>query len=42
MPQERHVRDNRSAADIRLTREDFAELDVAFPQPRRKVPLAMV
>jgi len=40
--QERHVRDNRAAADIRLTAQDLAELDAAFPPPRRKVPLAMV
>ncbi len=40
--QEKHVRDNRAAADLRLTDEDLAELDAAFPPPRRKVPLAMV
>jgi diketogulonate reductase-like aldo/keto reductase len=40
--QEKHVRDNRAAADIRLTAQDIAELDVAFPPPRRKQPLAMV
>jgi diketogulonate reductase-like aldo/keto reductase len=40
--QEKHVRDNRAAADLRLTAEDLAELDAAFPPPRRKVPLAMV
>ena len=40
--QEGHVRDNRAAADIRLTAQDIAELDAAFPPPRRKQPLAMV
>jgi diketogulonate reductase-like aldo/keto reductase len=40
--QEKHVRDNRAAADIRLTAQDIAELDAAFPPPRRKQPLAMV
>lgn len=40
--QEKHVRDNRAAADIRLTAQDLAELDAAFPPPRRKQPLAMI
>ena len=40
--QEKHVRDNRAAADIRLTAQDLADLDAAFPPPRRKQPLAMV
>jgi diketogulonate reductase-like aldo/keto reductase len=40
--QEKHVRDNRAAADIRLTAQDIAELDALFPPPRRKQPLAMV
>lgn len=39
---EDHVRANRAAADIRLTEEDLAAIDAAFPPPRRKVPLAMV
>jgi len=30
-----HVRDNRAALDIRLTPEDLADLDAAFPPPRR-------
>jgi diketogulonate reductase-like aldo/keto reductase len=34
-----HVRDNRAALDLRLTREDLAELDRAFPRPTGKVPL---
>ena len=38
---EKHVRENRAAADIKLTRADLAEIDAAFPPPKRKVPLAM-
>jgi diketogulonate reductase-like aldo/keto reductase len=34
-----HVRDNRAALDIRLTEQDLAELDRAFPPPRGKQPL---
>jgi diketogulonate reductase-like aldo/keto reductase len=40
--QEKHVRDNRAAADIKLTAQDLADIDAAFPPPRRKQPLAMV
>lgn len=40
--QEAHVRANRAAADIRLTQQDLADIDAAFPPPRRKQPLAMV
>ena len=40
--QEKHVRDNRAAADIRLTAQDLADLDAAFPPPRRKQSLAML
>lgn len=40
--QEAHVRANRAAADIRLTEQDLADIDAAFPPPRRKQPLAMV
>jgi diketogulonate reductase-like aldo/keto reductase len=36
-----HVRDNRAALDIELTEADLAELDAAFPPPRRKRPLEM-
>jgi diketogulonate reductase-like aldo/keto reductase len=36
-----HVRDNRAALDIVLTAPDLAELDRAFPPPRRKAPLEM-
>jgi diketogulonate reductase-like aldo/keto reductase len=34
-----HVRDNAAAADLRLTEEDLAELDRAYPAPARDVPL---
>lgn len=37
-----HVRANRAAADLVLTEADLAELDAAFPPPRRKVPLEMI
>lgn len=36
-----HVRENRGALEITLTEKDLKELDLAFPPPRRKVPLAM-
>ena len=36
-----HVRENRGALEITLSEEDLNELDLAFPSPRRKVPLAM-
>jgi len=34
-----HVRDNAVAAELVLTPEDLAELDRAFPAPKRDVPL---
>jgi diketogulonate reductase-like aldo/keto reductase len=37
-----HLRENAAAAAIALTPEDLAELDAAFPPPRRKRPLAML
>ncbi|MFM7689847.1 MAG: aldo/keto reductase, partial [Alphaproteobacteria bacterium] len=37
-----HVRENSAAPDIVLSAEDLAELDAAFPPPRRKRPLAML
>jgi diketogulonate reductase-like aldo/keto reductase len=37
-----HVRENAIASDIRLTKEDLADLDRAFPPPKAKVPLAML
>jgi len=36
-----HVRDNAAAA-LALTAPDLAEIDAAFPPPRRKQPLAML
>jgi len=39
---EAHVRENRAALDIALTREEKAALDAAFPPPKRKVPLEML
>jgi diketogulonate reductase-like aldo/keto reductase len=36
-----HVRDNCAALDLVLTPEDLAQLDAAFPAPRRRQPLAM-
>lgn len=37
-----HVRQNVAAAEIRLTAEDMADLDRAFPPPARKRPLEMI
>jgi diketogulonate reductase-like aldo/keto reductase len=37
-----HVRANRAAYDLVLTADDLAELDRAFPPPRKKAPLAML
>jgi diketogulonate reductase-like aldo/keto reductase len=37
-----HVRENRAALDVTLTPEDVAELDTAFPPPKRKRPLEMI
>lgn len=37
-----HVRDNRAAADIRLTDKDLEELDRLFPPPKGKQPLDMI
>jgi diketogulonate reductase-like aldo/keto reductase len=37
-----HVRENRSALDLRLAADDLDELDRAFPPPRRKVPLETI
>ncbi|MEO7579437.1 MAG: aldo/keto reductase [Massilia sp.] len=36
-----HVRANRAAVDVALSEQDLAELDQAFPPPRRAVPLDM-
>ena len=37
-----HVRENAAAAAIVLTAEDIADIDHAYPPPRRKQPLAML
>ena len=37
-----HVRENREALDIQLTKEDLALLDELFPLPKSKVPLEMI
>ena len=37
-----HVRQNAAALDIRLTKDDFADLDRAFPPPSRKRGLEMI
>ncbi|HSD19836.1 MAG TPA: aldo/keto reductase [Anaeromyxobacter sp.] len=37
-----HVEENRAALDLRLTREDLAELDGAFPPPEEEQPLEML
>jgi diketogulonate reductase-like aldo/keto reductase len=37
-----HVRDNRAALDIRLTDQDLAQLNRAFPPPTAKRPLEMI
>jgi diketogulonate reductase-like aldo/keto reductase len=39
---EAHQRDNLGAADLQLAPALLAELDIAYPAPRRKTPLAML
>jgi diketogulonate reductase-like aldo/keto reductase len=39
--QESHLRDNLAAADLVLSAQDLAALDLNFPPPRRKTALAM-
>jgi hypothetical protein len=36
------VRENLVAADLQLTSEDLADLDAAFPPPKRAAPLGML
>ena len=38
---ESHLRENFAAADVQLSAHEMAELDRAFPSPRKKRPLAM-
>ena len=40
--QAQHIRENREAIDIQLTKEDLAKLDQSFPPPQRKIPLEML
>jgi diketogulonate reductase-like aldo/keto reductase len=37
-----HVRENRAALNVHLSKRDLAELDRAFPPPAHKVPLEMI
>jgi diketogulonate reductase-like aldo/keto reductase len=37
-----HVRDNAGSIDIKLTKEDLAELDKEFPPPKSQQPLPML
>lgn len=37
-----HVEENRAALDLRLSQQDLAELDRAFPPPEGPVPLEMI
>jgi diketogulonate reductase-like aldo/keto reductase len=37
-----HVRDNAQSTEIKLTKEDFADLDKEFPPPKTKQPLPML
>ena len=39
---EKHVRDNAGSIEIKLTREDLADLDREFPPPKSKKPLPML
>jgi diketogulonate reductase-like aldo/keto reductase len=38
----KHVKENRAAADLKLTAEDLAAIDASFPPPKRKTALAML
>jgi diketogulonate reductase-like aldo/keto reductase len=39
---EEHVRDNGRSIDIKLTKEDLADLDREFPPPKSKESLPML
>jgi diketogulonate reductase-like aldo/keto reductase len=39
---EKHVRDNVRSIEIKLTNEDFADLDREFPPPKSKKSLPML
>jgi diketogulonate reductase-like aldo/keto reductase len=36
-----HVRENRAALEVKLTKQDFIALDETFPPPQAKIPLEM-
>jgi len=36
------LKENAAAIDLRLTPEDLADIDAAFPAPKRPVPLEMI
>ena len=38
----KHVDENRAAADMELTADELAALDLAFPPPRKRAPLEML
>jgi diketogulonate reductase-like aldo/keto reductase len=40
--QRKHVRDNARSIEIKLTKEDLAELDREFPPPKSKKSLPML
>jgi diketogulonate reductase-like aldo/keto reductase len=40
--QQEHVRENRGALDVKLTAEDLAALDRAFPPPKGRTALGML
>jgi len=37
-----HVRENRAALDLRLSKQDLAALDGAFPPPTEPAPLEVI
>ena len=37
-----HVQDNHRVLNLRLSKQDFMELDEAFPPPAKKVPLETI
>ena len=37
-----HVKENAASCNLKLTADDYAELDAAFPAPTRKRPLEML
>jgi diketogulonate reductase-like aldo/keto reductase len=39
---EAHIRENSAALDLRLTEQDLADLDSAFPPPEGPRPLEMI